>query len=152
MEDDEEEMKKMEDAKCGLATELTNLKSEYDKLKAELANLRTDLVKAARVAKLVAAGLSQEEADAKASIFVALSDEQFDGIVAIAASLKTPAKDATEAEIKTETTKAEDAESELKASSEDQDIDGTVATEKGDELSVALASYYETKLVKQEKK
>lgn len=146
MEDEKASKKQSEDAKCGLATELENLKAEYDKVKAELATIKTDLVKSSRVSKLLAAGLSKEDADAKASTFAGLNDEQFDSLATILASVKKP--ETAEAEKVTETQKAEAAEQDLQASEEDKDIDATASTKESvSELIALVQAHYEDKFV-----
>lgn len=150
MEDEKASKKMAEDAKCGLATELENLKAECDKVKAELATVKTDIVKSARLSKLLAAGLSQEDAVAKLETFAGLNDAQFDSIASILASIQK--KDETVAEKQTESEKAEAAEADLKASEEDKDIDATASVDETSDLAVALASYLEDKLATNKEK
>jgi chromosome segregation ATPase len=150
MEDEKASKKMAEDAKCGLATELENLKAKYDEVTAELATVKTDIVKSARLSKLLAAGLSQEDAAAKLETFAGLNDAQFDSIASILASIQK--KDETVAEKQTEAEKAEAAEADLKASEEDKDIDATASVDDLSDLAVALASHLEDKLATNKEK
>lgn len=149
MEDEKSSKKMAEDAKCGLATELENLKAEYDKVKAELSTLKSDLVKSSRVSKLLAAGLSKEDAEAKAATFAGLNDEQFDSLSTILASVNKK-EDAT-AEKQTETEKAEAAAKDLETSKEEKDIDAAASTDETSELAALVSAHYEGKFVKKEK-
>lgn len=151
MEDEKASKKMAEDAKCGLATELENLKAEYDKVKAELATIKTDLVKSSRVAKLLAAGLSQEDADVKVVTFAGLNDEQFDSLATILASVNV--KPEVPAEVKaSEAQKAEAAKEELKASEEEKEADLTASTDETSELTALVVAHYENKFSNKEKK
>ena len=150
MEDEKSSKKMAEDAKCGLATELENLKAEYDKVKAELSTLKSDLVKSSRVSKLLAAGLSKEDAEAKAATFAGLNDEQFDSLSTILASVNK--KEEVVAEKQTETQKAEAAAKDLETSSEEKDIDAAASTDETSELAALVSAHYEGKFVKKEKK
>ena len=147
MEDEKASKKQSEDAKCGLATELENLKAEYDKVKAELATMKTDLVKSSRVSKLLAAGLSKEDAEVKAATFAGLNDEQFDSLATILASVNTKQETVVESK-ETESEKAESAQEDLKASEEEKDIDATASTKESvSELIALVQAHYENKFV-----
>lgn len=152
MEDEKDSKKKSEDAKCGLATELENLKAEYDKVKAELSTLKSELVVSARVSKLLAGGLSKEDAEAKAATFAGLNDEQFDSIASILTAMQKKEEVVADAAKQTEAEKAEAAEKDLKASEDETDIDATVTASETEELAQVLAAYLEDKFANKEKK
>ena len=157
--DAEAKIQSVETAKSALADELKGFNDKYAAVAAELDEVRKGAVLAARTTKLIEIGLSKDEADVKAKSLVALSDEQFDSLASIIASVKPPAvpgasvppsvPGASEPPV---VSGSEEDEVELEVS-EDDGVDATVASESSDEneLMAVFAAYYGEKLSKEKK-
>lgn len=140
MKDEEDKKKKAEAASVTITEEFAALQVEYEKVRATLDNIKTEASKAARTQKLIEAGLSKEDAQAKAETLAGLSDEQFDA-VANALALVKPAK-----QEQTEDDKAAKAAQELDESEEEEGTDGTISDSNPvEELAAAFATHYKEK-------
>ena len=155
--DAEAKIQSVETAKSALADELKGLNDKYTAVSAELDEVRKGAVLAARTNKLIEIGLPKDEADVKAKSLVALSDEQFDSLASIIASVKPPAVPGATVPPSvpgsSEPPVVSGSEDEVELDSEDEGIDATVASDSSDEneLMAVFAAYYGEKLSKEKK-
>lgn len=154
--DAEANVQSVETAKSALADELKGLNDKYAAVVAELDEVRKGAVLAARTSKLVEIGLSKEEAEVKAKSLVALSDEQFESLASIIASVKPPVVPGTNSAPAVPGTQEAPAvsgsEEEVEVESEEDDVDATVASESDDsELFAVFAAYCDEVLSKEKK-
>ncbi len=154
--DAEANVQSVETAKSALADELKGLNDKYASVVAELDEVRKGAVLAARTSKLVEIGLSKEEAEVKAKSLVALSDEQFESLASIIASVKPPVVPGTNSAPAVPGTQEAPAvtgsEEEVEVESEEDDVDATVASESDDsELFAVFAAYCDEVLSKEKK-
>lgn len=103
-----------------LESDLTSKSEELDTVKAEWDKMKDEKKKKDRKDKMVEAGLSVEEAEAKYETFAGVTDEQFDAFVETIAAMK-PAESSQASE-------SNEAEEESEASDEDDD-DSTEASD-----------------------
>ena len=156
--DAEAKIESVETAKSALADELKNLNEKLVAANAELAEVKVNAARASRIEKLVEAGLNKEEAEKKVADLVALSDEQFDSVATILASIKPPVVPATKEPPMVPQSKeapvvsgSEDLE-DVEATEEEDGVDATVASESDDtQLMAAFAAYYGEQLSKEKK-
>lgn len=156
--DAEAKIESVETAKSALADELKNLNEKLIAANAELNEVKVNAARASRIEKLVEAGLNKEEAEKKVADFVALSDEQFDSVATILASIKPPVVPAAKEPPVVPQSKdapvvsgSEDLE-DVEATEEEDGVDATVASESDDtQLMAAFAAYYGEQLSKEKK-
>ena len=118
----------------GLQTQLTEATDALTKAQSELQDIEQKQKIEKRVAALVGAGLTQEDAEAKMEIFDSLTDDQFTVMVETVASVKP---EEVEEEVKaeeTETQAEEEVEEEVVASEEE--VLETAEAEESVDLSV----------------
>ena len=152
--DAEAKIESVETAKSALADELKNLNDKLTATNAELVSIKQQVAMATRVDKLVAAGLSKEDAEKKSQDLLALSDEQFDLVASVLASVKPPVVPGTQTPPVVPATQEPPvvSGSEEELGEEEDGVDATVASESGDEvLMAAFAAYYGDQLSKEKK-
>lgn len=157
--DAEAKIESVETAKSALADELKNLNEKLVAATAELNEVKVNAARASRIEKLVEAGLNKEEAEKKVADLVALSDEQFDSVATILASIKPPvAPQSKEPPMVPQSKDApvvsgsEDEAEDVEATEEEGEVDATVASESDDtQLMAAFAAYYGEQLSKEKK-
>ena len=86
-------------AKEDLETQLAESSEEAVKIEAELAEIKTEILKTSRVSTLVDAGVDKEEAEAIVAKFANLNDEQFDAIAGILKPTVVSEEDSAQAEM-----------------------------------------------------
>ena len=118
-----------------LQTQLTEATDALTKAQTELQEITYRQKIEQRVAALVGAGLTQEDAEAKMEIFDSLTDDQFAMMVDTVASLK-PAE--VEVEVQAEETESQaEAEAEETAVASEEEVLETAEAEESMDLSVA---------------
>ena len=117
-----------------LQTQLTEATEDLAKAQSELQDIEHQQKIEKRVAALVGAGLSEEDAEAKMEIFDSLTDEQFSVMVETVASVKP---EEVEEEVKAEETEAQvEEEVEEEAIASDEEVLETAEAEEFVDLSV----------------
>ena len=118
-----------------LQTQLTEATEDLAKAQSELQDIEHQQKIEKRVAALVGAGLSEEDAEAKMEIFDSLTDDQFSVMVETVASVKP---EEVEEEVKAEETEAQvEEEVEEEAIASDEEVLETAEAEEFVDLSVA---------------
>jgi len=117
-----------------LQTQLTEATEALEKVQSELQEIEHRQKIEKRVAALVGAGLTQEDAEAKMEIFDSLTDDQFAMMVDTFASVKPVEVEAESQEEETEAQTEEEAEEEAVASEEE--VLETAEAEESVDLSV----------------
>ena len=117
-----------------LQTQLTEATEDLAKAQSELQDIEHQQKIEKRVAALVGAGLSEEDAEAKMEIFDSLTDDQFSVMVETVASVKP---EEVEEEVKAEETEAQvEEEVEEEAIASDEEVLETAEAEEFVDLSV----------------
>lgn len=153
--DAEAKVQSVETAKSALAEELKGLNDKYVAVAAELDEVRKGAVLASRTSKLIEIGLSKEDAENKAKNLVALSDEQFDSLASIIASVKPPVVPGSASPPAVPGAKEAPvvSGSEEELEEEEDGVDATIASDSSDEseLLAVFAAYYDEQLSKEKK-
>lgn len=146
----EDKVKAAEAAQATIADQLKLINDEYVAVKAQLEETKKNATLASRTARLIEVGLAKEDAEAKAVSLVALTDEQFDGLAGIIASVKPQSVPGTqEPPVVPQSTQTPVVSgSELENSEEEDGADLTVASETSEEW-MALANYFDKQLSKE---
>ena len=117
-----------------LQTQLTEVTEAFEKAQSELQDIEQKQKIEKRVAALVGAGLTQEDAEAKMEVFDSLTDDQFVVMVDTVASVKP---EEVEEEVKAEETEAQvEEEVEEEAVASEEEVLETAEAEESVDLSV----------------
>ena len=117
-----------------LQTQLTEATEAFEKAQSELQDIEQKQKIEKRVAALVGAGLTQEDAEAKMEVFDSLTDDQFVVMVDTVASVKP---EEVEEEVKAEETEAQvEEEVEEEAVASEEEVLETAEAEESVDLSV----------------
>jgi hypothetical protein len=153
--DAEAKVQSVETAKSALAEELKGLNDKYVAVATELDEVRKGAILASRTSKLIEIGLSKEDAENKAKNLVALSDEQFDSLASIIASVKPPVVPGSASPPAVPGAKEAPvvSGSEEELEEEEDGVDATIASDSSDEseLLAVFAAYYDEQLSKEKK-